>query len=395
MTHLFFRQESEIQTTWVMQPGSHFVQGPSAPAATAPATQLHGWGLGELSSRALVLPFWVQEPPHPSEAHAWDGKEAISPSSGGKPGLHVPPGSPGSRPSQAPGHGCQRWLFPWLKNLSTEETFFSAVAFPSLEPTPRPYLRWGHVQGTGRCNVSWNRVARLLFSQRRKREGGIQRSVSWFWEQALICSGPALNPGPGVSLTAGDGGSQQSPQPGREHALCQARDATKHKSWEKGDCEAPAVPAGQGTAMERQWGAGKSKPHTRLLEQRRLWIARQTVVKWRVFPKDTPLQWGGYLLFSHLSHVWPFATPWTIAHEAPRGWDFHRISHVHGISQVRTLERVLVSFSRGSSQPRDQTCVCYWAGRFFTTEPRAKKGRMLGVFKKLRVHKFPIVIPSK
>ena len=34
-------------------------------------------------------------------------------------------------------------------------------------------------------------------------------------------------------------------------------------------------------------------------------------------------------------------------------------SSVHGISQVRILDWVAVSFSRGSSQPRDQTGVSY------------------------------------
>ena len=32
---------------------------------------------------------------------------------------------------------------------------------------------------------------------------------------------------------------------------------------------------------------------------------------------------------------------------------------VHGILQARILEWVAVTFSRGSSQPRDQTCVSY------------------------------------
>ena len=45
---------------------------------------------------------------------------------------------------------------------------------------------------------------------------------------------------------------------------------------------------------------------------------------------------------------------------------------VHGISQARTLEWVAISFSRGSSWPRDQTRVCCIAGRFFTTEPLGK-----------------------
>ena len=46
-------------------------------------------------------------------------------------------------------------------------------------------------------------------------------------------------------------------------------------------------------------------------------------------------------------------------------------SSVHGISQGRILEWIAISFSRGSSQPRDQT---HWlptalASGFFTTEP--------------------------
>ena len=40
---------------------------------------------------------------------------------------------------------------------------------------------------------------------------------------------------------------------------------------------------------------------------------------------------------------------------------------VHGILQVRILERVAVPFSRGSSPPRDQTQVSHIAGRFFTS----------------------------
>ena len=39
---------------------------------------------------------------------------------------------------------------------------------------------------------------------------------------------------------------------------------------------------------------------------------------------------------------------------------------VHGILQARILEWVAFSFSRGSSQPRDQTQVSHIAGGFFT-----------------------------
>ena len=41
-------------------------------------------------------------------------------------------------------------------------------------------------------------------------------------------------------------------------------------------------------------------------------------------------------------------------------------SSVHGILQARILEWVAISFSRGSSWPRDQTWVSCIAGRFFT-----------------------------
>ena len=50
-------------------------------------------------------------------------------------------------------------------------------------------------------------------------------------------------------------------------------------------------------------------------------------------------------------------------------------SSVRGISQARVLEWVAISFSRGSSCPRDRThvsCVSYITGRFFTAEPPRK-----------------------
>ena len=41
-------------------------------------------------------------------------------------------------------------------------------------------------------------------------------------------------------------------------------------------------------------------------------------------------------------------------------------SSVHGVLQVRALEWIAISFSRGSSQLRDRTWVSYIAGRCFT-----------------------------
>jgi len=43
-------------------------------------------------------------------------------------------------------------------------------------------------------------------------------------------------------------------------------------------------------------------------------------------------------------------------------------SSVHGILQTGILERVAISFSRESSQSRDQTRISCLAGGFFTTE---------------------------
>ena len=58
-----------------------------------------------------------------------------------------------------------------------------------------------------------------------------------------------------------------------------------------------------------------------------------------------------------LSHVHLFATPWTVAHQAPMSMR---------ILQEKILEWVAMPSSRGSSQPRDQTQVSCIAGRFFT-----------------------------
>ena len=45
---------------------------------------------------------------------------------------------------------------------------------------------------------------------------------------------------------------------------------------------------------------------------------------------------------------------------------------VHGIFQARILEWAAFPFSRGSSQPRDQTQISRISSRFFTTEPLRK-----------------------
>ena len=62
-----------------------------------------------------------------------------------------------------------------------------------------------------------------------------------------------------------------------------------------------------------------------------------------------------YVCYSH-SHVQLFETLWTVARQAPLSMGFSRQEH----------QWVAISFSRGASQPRDDTWVSHIAGRFFT-----------------------------
>ena len=78
---------------------------------------------------------------------------------------------------------------------------------------------------------------------------------------------------------------------------------------------------------------------------------------------NTKMRWSNcYCLCVHvLSHVQLFVTPQTVACGTP----------LHGIFPARILEWLAISFSRGSSWPRDWTrvsCVSFIAGRFFTTK---------------------------
>ena len=69
-------------------------------------------------------------------------------------------------------------------------------------------------------------------------------------------------------------------------------------------------------------------------------------------PCPSAWKWKYYLL----SHVWLFVTPWTSSLPG---------SSVHRILQARILEWVAISFSRGSSWPRDWTWISCIEGRFF------------------------------
>ena len=67
------------------------------------------------------------------------------------------------------------------------------------------------------------------------------------------------------------------------------------------------------------------------------------------------------LLFSHSLISWLFSDPMDFS---PPG------SSANGILQARMLEGV--AFLKGSSCPKDQTCVFCLAGTFFTAEPLEK-----------------------
>ena len=58
-----------------------------------------------------------------------------------------------------------------------------------------------------------------------------------------------------------------------------------------------------------------------------------------------------------LSRVWLFATPWTVAHQAPLSVEFSRQEYWSGLP---------FPSSRWSSQPRDGTQLSCIAGRLFT-----------------------------
>ena len=60
------------------------------------------------------------------------------------------------------------------------------------------------------------------------------------------------------------------------------------------------------------------------------------------------LHWVKNWKVKSLSHVWLFATPWTVAHQAPLSMEFSRQEY---------WSRLTISYCRGSSQPTDWNCI--------------------------------------
>ena len=71
--------------------------------------------------------------------------------------------------------------------------------------------------------------------------------------------------------------------------------------------------------------------------------------------------WRGLLKL--LSCVWLFVILWTVAYQAPASVEFSNKS------TGKFLEWVVISFSRGSSRPRDRTQISHIAGRHLPSVP--------------------------
>ena len=80
------------------------------------------------------------------------------------------------------------------------------------------------------------------------------------------------------------------------------------------------------------------------------WLESTYLNPWKIKENSQGVQ----LKWKLLSHIQLFVTPWTI-------------HPIHGILQAWILAWVAVSFSRRSSQPRDQTQVSRIAGAFLTS----------------------------
>ena len=88
-----------------------------------------------------------------------------------------------------------------------------------------------------------------------------------------------------------------------------------------------------------------SRKNTVLLTHFGLWLPELQIISYCCFK---PLNWNWNFQL--------FVTPWTSGLPG---------SSLHGILQARVLEWVAISFSRGSSQPRDRTQVFCIPGRRF------------------------------
>ena len=96
--------------------------------------------------------------------------------------------------------------------------------------------------------------------------------------------------------------------------------------------------------------------------------SRQHIIKWKHYFANKSPSSQGYGFSS--SHVWMWEVKWSeVTQSCPTLCDpvdcSLPSSSVHGILQAKILEWVAISFSRGSSRPRDWTRVSCIGGRLF------------------------------
>ena len=85
------------------------------------------------------------------------------------------------------------------------------------------------------------------------------------------------------------------------------------------------------------------------------------------------LIWGVYQMSLKFKKLhWPFTLKVKIAQSSPTLCDLMDYT-VHGNLQARILEWIAPSFSRGSSQPRDQTQVSRIATKSLPAEPQGNR----------------------
>ena len=174
-----------------------------------------------------------------------------------------------------------------------------------------------------------------------------------------------LNQGSNLSLDRWKNGVLTSGPPGK----FQVTDSSRKSLWPHFGKQ---VKGGQGESGERSHlccqptmlvmaGQGRKEGHSNTVRRGSTWDADgkdKRRMKWNIlfqYGLSQGAEYGFLCYIVHafvhaplLSHAWLFATPWTVACQASLSMEFF---------QARIVEWVTVSFSRGSSPPKDQTHI--------------------------------------
>ena len=98
----------------------------------------------------------------------------------------------------------------------------------------------------------------------------------------------------------------------------------------------------------------------------------------------------------HSFYLIKFILKWSeVAQSCPTLCDPMDCSSVHGIFQARVLDWVAISFSRGSSWPRDQTWISHTEGRCFTVWATREAPKFILVFLNVKSLYFTKIKPKE